>query len=354
MFRDYSPTMPNAFVPPVLMLLYFFPEARAALLRSQFTDKASLFGRKEGVIAELSFLFHHIESLARQALIFPASGVTEKARLGAWSPSNFVSSLGTMPEAEQLQILDGSPAAVETPRRPEAFYRFLLYQIDKELGKGMSAKIMDKLGGVNFVSVNEFISNSTPPTTSSTRAMTVELYYEPFLAKGDPTPRKSPSFGEVLYRTVSRETPLRAFNQSSGAYETIVQRKIALSLPKVLSLLCACAGRKEEEGLFIWRGNGLAQDHWLPETVEIEITEKGNILVREHVRELDSGKEEWVTHGNDDSISSAVVDILSKRRGKIEQKVRYELTSVVSLVRDELNRNIPDGLVSANNNNGSF
>jgi hypothetical protein len=45
------------------------------------------------------------------------------------------------------------------------------------------------LGGVNFVSVNEFISNSTPPTTSSTRAMTVELYYEPFLAKGDPTTR---------------------------------------------------------------------------------------------------------------------------------------------------------------------
>jgi len=210
--------------------------------------------------------------------------------------------------------------------------------------------MMDNLCGVDFVSVNEFISNSVP-TVSSTRAMTVELYYEPFLAKGDPNPKK-PSFGEVLYRTLSRETRLRAFNQSSGSYETIVQRKIALSLPKVLSISCACAGRKEEDGLFVWRGDGISQDHWLPEIVEVEISEAGNIVVRELIRELDSGNERWVSYGENDSVSAAVTDILSKRKGRIAQKLRYELNSVVSMVRDDLDKNIPDELVSANDEDG--
>mmetsp|Transcript_18582 Transcript_18582/g.50803 ORF Transcript_18582/g.50803 Transcript_18582/m.50803 type:complete len:1506 (+) Transcript_18582:92-4609(+) len=349
---DYPPTMPNAFVPPVLMLLYFFPEARATLLRSQFMDKIAS-GKKDGLIAELSFVFHRIDSIARHALVFPSSGAQLKAKLGAWSPSNFVSCLGTMAEAEQLQILDDSPAAVESPRRPEAFYRFLQYQIDKELGKGANAKMMDKISGVDFISVNEFISQSTAPTTSSTRAMTVDLYYENFVDKGD-APKKPPSFGEVLYRTLSRETRLRAFNKSSGSYETIVQRKIATSLPSVLSLSCACAGRKEEDGLFVWRGNSMGQDHWLPEKVEIAISDTGNILVSEYVQELDSGTERWVTHGKDDAISNVVAEILAKRKGHSAQRMRYELSSVLSLVRDDLDRNIPDELVSAKGDDKGF
>ena len=319
------------------------------LLQSQFHENGN--GRKEGLASELSFIFHRIESLARYALVFRGSGRGEKAKLGAWSPSIFVSRLGNMPEAEQLQILDESPAAVDVQRRPEAFYRFLLYQIDKEVGKGTDEKVLDRLCGVNFVSVNEFATHSSAPT--STRAMMVELYYEPYMTKADQIERK-PTFAEVLQRTLSRETPLRAFNQSSGSYETIVQRKIATTLPDVLSISCACAGRKEEEGLFVWRGNGPDHDHWLPESIEVELTEKGSIVVHQKVQNLQSGKEEWTSHGDSESIPETFQDLLMKVERRNTQKKRYELCSVISLVRDDLDRNASEEMILMNEEKSSF
>ena len=61
-----------------------------------------------------------------------------------------------MPEAEQLQILDGSPEAVDLPRRPEAFYRFLAHQLDREISGQAQEGSVDKLLGIDFACVNEF------------------------------------------------------------------------------------------------------------------------------------------------------------------------------------------------------
>jgi len=52
--------------------------------------------------------------------------------VGAFVPSNFLSALSALPEANALALLDGAPAAVEVARRPEAFYRFLLHHLDRE------------------------------------------------------------------------------------------------------------------------------------------------------------------------------------------------------------------------------
>jgi len=157
---------------------------------------------------ELGFLYHRIEDLARFACTFPVTQgeSTGIARLQAWAPSNFISCLTSMPEAEQLQILDGSPAAVDMPRRPEAFYRFLLYQLDKELTSDNGSRLMDPLGGVDFSSINEFISGSGAPSITSTRSLSVDLSYEPFVNGVKDGEKKDVAFCNVLQHTLCRET----------------------------------------------------------------------------------------------------------------------------------------------------
>lgn len=123
---DYVPTMPNAFASPVLLLLYFHPEIRSAVLAAQYSDGLwSAKGYEKALSPELGFVFNQIESLSRFGLVHPVKANSDplRRRIGAWIPSNFLTALSTMPEAEQLQILDGSPAAVDPQRRPEAFYR---------------------------------------------------------------------------------------------------------------------------------------------------------------------------------------------------------------------------------------
>ena len=340
---DYSPTMPNAFVPPVLMLLYFVPEIRSSMLEAQFNDRSVSASKSSdrNLVAELGFLFHRIECLATTGMVFQDSSAVMN-RIEPWAPFNFISCLTAMPEAEQLQILDGSPAAVDMPRRPEAFLRFLLYQMDKEVGKGSAPKLMESLGGVDFTSVNEFVSGSGPPSKSSTRSLTIELSYAPFLDTSDKM-KSTPSFGEVFRHTLCRETRLRAWNQTSKAYETIVQRKIATSLPKVLSISCGCAGLKDEEGLNLWRSGTGDGGHWLPELVEIELEDSGNVVVRELIREIETGTEEWKEYNGTGSIPSSISELVSK--AKVEagpRKLRYRLEMVLSMVRDDLDRNCPD------------
>ncbi|CAB9506151.1 PAN2-PAN3 deadenylation complex catalytic subunit PAN2 [Seminavis robusta] len=324
---DYPPTMPNAFVSPVLFLLYFNPALRSTVFSNQY-DQRLLSSRPPTMIPELSFLFLQIEGISRLAYSYPTNLPHHGPRLRAWVPTNFLASLSTMPEAQQLQILDGAPAAVELPRRPEAFYLFLLYQIDKELSNTSVSKLLDSMHGTDFVSVNEFITGSGETSQSTARAMTIELAYDCF--KDDTEPVR---FGQVLQKALCRETRLRAYNQKSGAFETIVQRKIATSLPETLSLSCACAGRKEEDGLNRWRSTLGSEDHWLPELIEVELTDDGGVLVRE-CGSPKTGK--WDTFEASSSIPATVANLVTEMRSSCQKrKYRYQLDAVVSYVRDD-------------------
>ena len=55
-----------------------------------------------------------------------------RAVVGTFVPTNFLSTLSTLPEAAALALLDGAAAACEVARRPEAFYRFLMHHLDRE------------------------------------------------------------------------------------------------------------------------------------------------------------------------------------------------------------------------------
>ncbi len=324
------------------MLLYFIPEVRTAALQAQFNSRPfqSQSKMERALSPELGFLFHQIDSRSRHAMSYPVEGnhPPTKARLGAWFPSNFLTTLAVLPEAEALQILDGSPAAVETPRRPEAFLRFLLYQLDKELSvKKDETKLMDSLSGIDFVSINEFITGTGQPTQSCTRALTVDLSYDRFLARREPQQSSTPRFGEVLRHSLCRETRLRAWNTSSKSYETTVQRKIATTLPSILSLSCACAGRKEEDGLFIWRTNE-AGGCFLPDMIEVELEGDGNVVVHELVED-EQGNQTWKDFRGETAIPSAISSIVSKHQGSTRRRQRYRLEAVLSFVRDDLGEN---------------
>ena len=329
---DYPSSMPNSFAVPVLLMLYFVPEVAGAVLGAQYNDKLFTSRSYEKALApELGFVFHQIESLAYNGLLHPPKqGVDPaRARIGAWVPSNFLTALSTMPEAEQLQILDGSPAAVDPARRPEAFYRFLAYQLDKELSKIADTKLIDSLHGIDFLSSNLFLSGSIPPSQSSTRAMTLDLSYD-ILSKGE---QQSSNFlfGELLHHSLCRETRLRAWNSKTKAYETIVQRKIATSLPEILTVSCSCAGRKEEDGLWIWRTDD--GEPWLPEMVEVELKDNGNIVVKQ-LRVDDDGQEHWAACEGRSGLPESVAKLVAN--SSKPQRRLYRLDIVLSFINDSI------------------
>ncbi|KAL3944634.1 MAG: hypothetical protein SGBAC_001294 [Bacillariaceae sp.] len=337
---DYSSTMPNAFASPVLLLLYFVPEIRSAVLNAQVPDKSWSSKAFENALSpELGFLFHQIESLYSCSLSYPSKPNSNHLRpkLGTWVPSNFLTAMAVMPEAEQLQVLDGSPAAVDPPRRPEPFYRFIAYQLDKELSKGCENKLMDSLHGLDFMSVNQFLSESTLSSQSTNRALTVDFAYDCFTR--DTEKKTEMHFVTVLKHSLCRETRLRAWNKKSKAYETIVQRKIATSLPEILVLSGACAGRKEEDGLWIWRTDD-GGNPWVPEILEVELLEDGNVTVSE-MQMKDNGEIEKVRSADK---SSALPEAVSKLVSEVssKQKLRYRLDAVLSFVPDEGARDFED------------
>lgn len=344
---DYPITMPNAFVPPVLLLLYFIPEVREAALKNQL-GQALLSPRDYGLVTELGYLFHRIDTLARCSTLFPSNeGSSVMTRIEAWAPMSFISYLSTMPEADRFQILDGSPAAVDAPRRPEAFYRFLMYQLDNEINRGRSNGLLDSLGGVEFVSINEFISGSGPPSKSTTRHLTVELSYDHFFG-ADYKSDKKPCFGDVLQFNLCRANRLRAWSQSSKSYETIVQRKIVTSLPSILSLSAACAGRKESEGLALWKDATGDNNHWLPEMIEVEIEDNGSVIVRELVHDEKSGSDSWKECTGTGPIPASVSTVVKEStQGGSPRKRRYRLEAVVSMIRDDLDRACPEEVRAA-------
>jgi PAB-dependent poly(A)-specific ribonuclease subunit 2 len=324
--------MPNAFASPVLLLLYFVPEIRSTILAAQYSDK--LFSAREyekALSPELGFVFHQIESLYSSALLHPVKTNANplRPRIGTWSPSNFLTALATMPEAEQLQVLDGSPAAVDPPRRPEAFYRFIAYQLDKEVSKHSDAKLMDSLHGLDFMSVNQFVSESSLSSESTTRSLTVDLAYDSFSRNTEK--KVSIRFGTLLQRSLCRETRLRAWNKKSKAYETIIQRKIATCLPEILTLSGACAGRKEEDGLWVWRTDDGAGP-WLPEIVEVELLKDGHVSVKEMKFNDDGDVEEVWSTGKPSALPSSLSKLVNEASSR--QKFRYRLDAVVSFVND--------------------
>jgi len=347
---DYSSSMPNAWVSPVLLIFYFIPEVRAAVLAAQFYDQAvGTKAYEKALSPELGFLFHQLESLSRFGLLHPtieSPNVKERRyqpKIGAWIPANFLTFLSTMGEAEQMAVLDDSPAAVDLPRRPESFYRFLAYQLDKELcsssttllppsskikKKAAESKIMDSLNGLDFLSSNQYIeSKSTPPTQAMTRALTLDLNYDIFRPGAK---RKPIRFGELLQHSLCRSTRLRAWNDKSRAYETIIQRKIATSLPQVLTLSCACAGRKQEDGLWAWRTDAFGGEPWLAETIEIELLEDGNVAVTEWHKAEDGSGETSSTFRGKSSLPPEVAKLVLEASSK--QKYRYRLEAVLSYV----------------------
>ena len=118
------------------------------------------------LITELGFLFHQIESISCHAHVYPAWSEVRPI-LSAFVPTTLLSTLSISSEVMALALLDGSPAAVEHARRPEAFYRFLIHHLDKELPfpKGPSVayssiataceneKLIDCLQGIDFITI---------------------------------------------------------------------------------------------------------------------------------------------------------------------------------------------------------
>jgi len=134
-----------------------------------------------------------------------------------------------------------------------------------------------------------------------------------------------------LQHSLCRSTRLRAWNDKSRAYETIVQRKIATSLPHVLTLSCACAGRKEEDGLWAWRTDAFGGEPWLAETIEVELLADGNVAVTEWHKAKDGNEETSSTFRGKASLPPEVANLVLKASTK--QKYRYRLEAVLSYVK---------------------
>mmetsp|Transcript_15045 Transcript_15045/g.33555 ORF Transcript_15045/g.33555 Transcript_15045/m.33555 type:complete len:1493 (-) Transcript_15045:59-4537(-) len=383
--------LPNGYVCPVLLLLFFIPEVREGIHTSlEKMDSGELNGNNEdGALAtELGFLFHQIECLS----IF--SRIHSTPNVGAFIPSNFVATFATLPEAAALALLDSSPTAVKLPRRLEAFYRFMIHHFQKPAGSGTTVNklfqmtgtwkygqksrkggnnnhtkfekekidsaatlgssnittpsptyLLDSLQGFDFVSINTFVAG--PRTSRTTRAFTVELSYDKFVKTMQQAGTAADSgsshhipFRSILRESLCRESRLRAWNAESKSYETTVQKRIMTSLPKILSISCACAGN-DDDSTKLWRQNNEAGGHWLPEFVEVElysgdcksgaetatktpeIKTVSTVVVSELIDSLENDKKEWKSCGR------RLPDATAKN------VMRYRLSCVVSFVRSK-------------------
>ena len=361
---DYPPENKNAYVCSVLMLLYFVPEIQNAMLSCQERETAEeTRGKKPSksaliLSAELGFLFHQINSISDHAMCHPKPPGTKedpcRPIVGAFVPSNFLSAFTTMPEASALALLDDSAAAAEVARRPEAFYRFLLHHLDKELGteiggknsrqsskkgsKPSKTKLIDLLQGLNTVTMNEFVTGSGPPSASLTRSYTVDLSYDAFRSKSD-AEATLPDFLQLLqYSLCLGPNRLRAWCDATKSYETVVQRKIITTLPTILSLSCACAGVHGEDRLPIWRKTSETNSHWLPEMIEVEIDDVGNIITRQLTKNHDSQEEVWEEfkgEGLPGSVLATLTDTASSDVASRGQCARYRLDMVLTYLNDE-------------------
>ena len=353
---DAGNNIPNAYACAVLQVLYFVPEFRASLLREQFEHRnfendivteanvKNLSLPKPGALsAELGFLFHQMDSLSTYAY------TNEVVDAQASVPANFLATFSLLPEAAALALLDNSTSAVKLPRRIEAVYRFLLHHLNNEMISQDSTKIVEILQGFDFASTNSFITGVGPPTTRTTRALTVELRYESFVGRKVAADKINSSFSELLMNTLSSETRLRAWCSETKSYETILQKKQIATLPVILSIQCSCAGN--DEGIKMWRQPNSKGGIWLPEFIEICVIEDG-VVVKEWIED-EKGVGEWKVAGGEvdseatppttkaPSQSSSNPPPATPENSKLKKKAqattarrRYELISVVSYIKN--------------------
>ncbi len=270
-----------------------------------------------------------------------------------------------MPEASALALLDDSPAAVEFARRPEAFYRFLVHHLDKELSSfdALSSRgkanrlpkkntksnknklnLIDSLQGLNSVSMNSFPSGAGGPSIASTRSYTVDLAYDAFVSRTESNP-VMPEFGELLQYSLCKDIRLRAWCDATKSYETVIQRKIITSLPQILSLSCACAGIHGEERLPIWRKTSDSTSHWLPEFIEVQIEDDGNIITRQGTKEVGQEKMVWSEFkgkGLPTSVSNALREVVKNDMDEGGRRARYRLDIVLTHLSEEVNEGVEE------------
>ena len=298
-------------------------EIRSTALRLQ------LYGNKMTLSSSLGCLFRQIKDLSSYGMIQP--NVDDRMSIGqvkAWVPSNFISSFTKLPEATNLALLDGVAGAAELGRRSEAFYRFLMQYLDREFGQldDQSQGLVDSMQGIDFLSIIEYATSKSKVSTS--RGFTVDLAYDQRWSKKDATPNIR--FGEVLRYSLCKDAPLRAWSDQTRSYESVIQRKIATSLPPLLSLSCCCAGKHADPlGLAIWQNKDAR--NWLPEFIEVQIEEDRSITVKELATTHD-GKEEWIISRQKLPLSPSVFeeDELSQN---LPLKKLYRLEASVSFVR---------------------
>lgn len=227
--------------------------------------------------------------------------------------------------------------SADLARRPEAFYRFLMQYLDRELGSssltlsdsGRSQGLVDGMQGIDFVSIIQYATSKSK--VSSSRALTVDLAYDQRWNKKDST-TPSIRFGEVLRYSLCKDAPLRAWNDTSKAYEAVIQRKIATSLPSLLSLSCCCAGKHADPlGLKLWQQED--KQNWLPESIEVTIETDRSITVKELVTTED-GDEKWLEFQQKLPLSASMFEsIKDEDSHNLPVTKSYRLESVISFVR---------------------
>ena len=286
-------------------------------------------------MSELGLLFHQIESLSANAMVHLRSehAMSKRGQVKAFVPANCISAFALLPEAKNLALVDGVPGATEIARRPEAFYRFLMQLVEREFGQVVASTLgsldttshlIDRLQGVNFLSVIEYSQGK--PKISTSRGLMIDLSYNPKLSGSNVR------FGEILRYSLCKEAPLRAWCEETRSYEAVVQRKIATSLPSMLSLSCCCAGRRvDTAGLQFWQREDAT--NWLPERIEIQIETDRSISVKELVTN-DDGKEEWMTSEEKLPLSGSFFEGHKEVWPQILPiKKSYRLDAVISFIR---------------------
>jgi uncharacterized surface protein with fasciclin (FAS1) repeats len=332
---DYAPTFSNSFTCAVLSLLYFVEEIRSTALRLQLCGSEMSIPSSGGVsvTAELGCLFHLIESLSSNGMIQPdLDDHKNTGQVKAFVPSNFIAAFTKLPEATNLALIDGVAGAADLARRPEAFYRFLMQYLDRELGlltsePGQNQGLVDSMQGIDFLSIIEYATSKSKVSTS--RAFTVDLAYDQRWSKKDSTPNIR--FGEVLRYSLCKDAPLRAWSDQTRSYESVIQRKIATSLPPVLSLSCCCAGKHADPlGLKLWQQD---KQNWLPEYIEVQIETDRSITVKE-LATTDDGKEEWLVFQQKLPLPASIFNSIKDEPAQnLPMKKTYRLEASISFVR---------------------
>ena len=207
--------------------------------------------------------------------------------------------------------------------------------IERELGRftedrsNNQGHLIDSMQGTSVLTVIEFTMGK--PKLSTSRALTVDLSYD---HKWSRTKNTNIRFGEVLRYSLNKEAPLRAYNDETKKYEAVIQRKIATSLPCVLSLSCCCAGRKADtHGLQFWQQEN--SQNWLPEFLEIKIEVDKSITVKE-LAVKENGDEEWMAFEQPLPLAQSFFEsIQNELPQNLPIKKAYRLDAVVSFIRTD-------------------